>query len=125
MCKEIETCNYFLINSRNVCRIYEQCKEDKIIIADHLQTIYKKIKGKRIINSCIVMIICNLTLNYSYLVNWSNSRLCAGNLNVATTDRTHFTTLSTKGSILETTTSSSIGNIKDISNSNPLSYMKY
>ena len=46
MCEEIPYCNYFSINSRNVCKIYEQCDEDKIELADHLTTIYKKIKGK-------------------------------------------------------------------------------
>ena len=46
MCKEIPTCNYFSINSRKICKIYEQCDEEKIEIADHLTTIYKMIRGK-------------------------------------------------------------------------------
>ena len=46
-------------------------------------------------------------------------------MSFATTDRTHFTTLSTKEIILETTPSSSIGNIKEINNCYALSYMKY
>ena len=46
MCKEIPNCNYFSIDSRKICKIYEQCDEEKIEIADHLTTIYKKIKGK-------------------------------------------------------------------------------
>ena len=61
-------------------------------------------------------------INHSHFINWINSRLLIGNWNFATTDQTHFTTLSTKENILEATTSSSVGNIKEIDNSNPLSY---
>ena len=46
VCKEIPNCNFFSINSRRICKIYEQCDKEKIEIADHLTTIYKMIKGK-------------------------------------------------------------------------------
>ena len=44
-CNQVPNCNFFVMNSRNVCKLFEQCDESKIKSSKNSRSIYKKIEG--------------------------------------------------------------------------------